>query len=279
MTVERLLRDEWRLGRKIVHELRMAGAVTLAGGGKLRWNEELAAGVVLTLNVPETESAYVPEEGDLTVAYEDGHCLVVHKPAGIAVHPNVPGGNGTLLNRVTGRSLKEGRPYAEHVHRLDQGTSGLVLIARHPVAKALFDRMLEEKAIRRTYLAEISGRLRRPKGTIDAPIGRDRHHATRRRISPGGQTAVTHYEAVRAGNGTSLVSLDLDTGRTHQIRVHLAHLGHPIIGDTLYGGRPSPAGYRLQADRLSFTHPFTGEPHRIQDPVQPDWLKESGRIE
>ncbi|MET3576492.1 RluA family pseudouridine synthase [Bhargavaea ullalensis] len=272
MTVDRLLREKWQLGRKLVHELRMDGFAGLENGERVRWNEALEAGTLLTMRLPEGKSEYVPEEGELGIAYEDDHCLVVHKPAGMAVHPNEPGGTGTLMNRVLAESLRDGRPYAEHVHRLDQGTSGLVLIARHPVAKAVFDRMLEEKAVRREYIAETSGNLRRPSGKIDAPIGRDRHHATRRRVSPGGQSAVTHYEVIKEGRRTSLISVELDTGRTHQIRVHLAHLGHPIIGDTLYGGRPAAGGYRLHAGRIAFTHPFTEEPLQIDDPVRPVWL-------
>lgn len=269
LTVETLLRDRWRLGRKTVHELRMADAVKTNDRGRLRWNEPLPAGTSLAITLPDATSGYIPESGDLTVVHEDPHCLVVHKPALLAVHPNEQGGTGTLMNRVIARF----GPYAEHVHRLDKGTSGLVLLARHPVAKAVFDRMLEEKAIRRSYFAETPGRFRARSGIISAPIGRDRHHATRRRVSPSGQQAATHYEVIREDAGRTIVKLELDTGRTHQIRVHLSHLGHPIIGDELYGGRPSGDGrYRLHAGRLAFTHPFTGKPLAIEDPVRPEWL-------
>src|SRR5690606_15057243 len=127
--------------------------------------------------------------------------------------------------------------------------------------------------IRRSYFAETPGRFRARSGIISAPIGRDRHHATRRRVSPSGQQAATHYEVIREDAGRTIVKLELDTGRTHQIRVHLSHLGHPIIGDELYGGRPSGDGrYRLHAGRLAFTHPFTGKPLAIEDPVRPEWL-------
>ncbi|KZE36327.1 RNA pseudouridine synthase [Bhargavaea cecembensis] len=268
LSVEKLLRDRWRLGRKTVHELRMADAVKLPDGGRVRWNELLPAGTALSIRLPEAVSDYVPEMGELDVIHEDPHCLVVHKPASLAVHPNDSGGTGTLMNRVIARF----GPYVEHVHRLDKGTSGLVLIARHPVAKAVFDRMLEEKAIRRTYMAETPGPFNKRSGTISAPIGRDRHHATRRRVSPSGQQAVTHYEVISAKDGTSIVQLELDTGRTHQIRVHLAHLGHPIIGDVLYGGHTAGGWYRLHAARLAFIHPFTGKPLDIEDTVKPEWL-------
>ncbi|MGM9919917.1 MAG: RluA family pseudouridine synthase [Bhargavaea sp.] len=269
LPVEKLLRDRWRLGRKTVHELRMADSVKLADGSQIRWNEPLQAGTALSIRLPDSKSDYIPEIGVLDVVHEDPHCLIVHKPASLAVHPNEPGGTGTLMNRVISRF----GPYAEHVHRLDKGTSGLVLVARHPVAKAVFDRMLEEKAIRRTYVAETVGPFKKQSGTVSAPIGRDRHHATRRRVSPSGQHAVTHYEVIGGSGSRAIIELELDTGRTHQIRVHLAHLGHPIIGDVLYGGRPSPDGsYRLHAAKLSFLHPFTGESLDAEDPLRPEWL-------
>lgn len=268
-TIENLLRDRWRLGRKTVHEMRMQDAVKAPDGGRARWNEPLPAGTFLSIRTPDAKSDYVPETCELNVIHDDPHCLIVHKPAALAVHPNEPGGTGTLMNRVIARF----GPYAEHVHRLDKGTSGLVLIARHPVAKAVFDRMLEEKAIRRTYVAETAGAFKKRSGTVSAPIGRDRHHATRRRVSPSGQHAVTHYDVIREDGDRAIVQLELDTGRTHQIRVHLAHLGHPIIGDVLYGGRPSGDGsYRLHAERLSFIHPFTGKSLDIEDSVRPEWL-------
>ena len=270
LTVEQLLRDRWRLGRKTVHELRMADAVMLKGGRQVRWNEPLPAGTALSIRLPDAKSDYVPESSELDIIHEDPHCLIVHKPAALAVHPNESEGTGTLMNRVVARF----GPYAEHVHRLDKGTSGLVLIARHPVAKAVFDRMLEEKTIRRTYVAETEGPFKKRSGTVSAPIGRDRHHATRRRVSPSGQHAVTHYQVIAEKGSTNIVELELDTGRTHQIRVHLAHLGHPIIGDVLYGGRPSGGGsYRLHAAKLSFTHPFNGKALDIADQVRPEWLE------
>lgn len=268
LSVEKLLRDKWRLGRKTVHELRMADAVKFTDGGRVRWNEPLQADTALSIRIPDADSDYVPEIGELDVIHEDPHCLIVHKPASLAVHPNETGGTGTLMNRVIARF----GPYAEHVHRLDKGTTGLVLIARHPVAKAVFDRMLEEKTIRRTYVAETAGSFKKRSGTVSAPIGRDRHHATRRRVSPSGQHAVTHYQVISEKDGKVIVQLELDTGRTHQIRVHLANLGHPIIGDVLYGGRPAGDCYRLHAAKLAFIHPFTGKPLDIEDTVKPEWL-------
>ena len=184
-------------------------------------------------------------------------------------HPNEPDHTNTCMNHVMTYVRENGGEYAEHVHRLDKGTSGLLLVAKHPIAKTIFDRMLEEKKIIRTYEAKVAKLIKQEAGTIDAPIGKDRHHATRKRVSPNGQQAITHFNRVRTEGDRSIVHLTLDTGRTHQIRVHLSHIGHPIIGDTLYGGPHTKSGeYELHAFRLEFTHPFTGEKIIVEDQKQ-----------
>ena len=265
-TIEQLLREKWIASRKYVHELRMAKSITKESDEPLRWNELLPVGTVLVFQLPDSSSSYIPEEEcKLTILYEDIHCLAVSKPKGMPTHPNKAGETGTAMNEVMAHIKQTGGQYAEHVHRLDSGTSGLVLIAKHPLAKALFDRMLEEKKIVRTYEAEVRGRLIQQQGTIDAPIGRDRHHPTRRRVSPNGQSAITHFTRVELKDDSTIVHVTLDTGRTHQIRVHLSHIGHPIIGDTLYGGPTRSDGYRLHAFQLKFIHPFTGEQVVIED--------------
>lgn len=266
LTVEDLLRTNWRLGKKIVHELRMAKAVTVDGEPVL-WKEPLAKGTFMTFAFDTPASSYSPtNECRVEICYEDEHCLIVSKPKGMATHPNDEFDRNTCMNHVMKHIQDNGGHYAEHVHRLDQGTKGLLLVAKHPIAKSIFDRMIEEKTIVRTYAAEVQGNLRTDSGTINAPIGKDRHHNTRRVVSPTGQHAITHYEVVNRYKGTCVVHLILETGRTHQIRVHMAHLSHPIVGDTMYGARQTANGtYELHAIQLQFEHPFLNETVIVKD--------------
>ena len=175
-------------------------------------------------------------------------------------HPNDETDKNTLLNAAqfylesTGENSK-----VQHIHRLDRDTTGAILFAKHSLAGAILDRMLEKRKIKRTYLAIVEDHLKKKNGTIHEPIGRDRHHPTKRRVSSTGQEAVTHYQVIKQEKGSSYVKCWLKTGRTHQIRVHFSHIGHPLIGDTLYGGKPLYKRQALHAAKLEFTHPITEE--------------------
>lgn len=267
LTVEDLLRNHWRLGKKLVHELRMEKAVTTIAGEPLLWKEPLQAGTVIKFSFPIPTSSYKPTPVcAIDVVYEDDHCLIVSKPKGMSTHPNDERDTHTCMNHVMAHMQTQGRNYAEHVHRLDKGTEGLLLVAKHPLAKSIFDRMIEEKTIIRTYAAEVQGNLRSTSGTIAESIGKDRHHPTRRVVSNTGQHAVTHYEVVARYKHSCVVHLVLETGRTHQIRVHMAHIGHPIIGDTMYGARETASDdYELHAIQLEFAHPFLNEVVIVKD--------------
>lgn len=267
LSVEELLRTKWRLGKKIVHELRMAKAVTYEDSTPVIWKEPLHVGTILFFHFEVPASNYKPTpQCDLTIQYEDDHCLIVSKPKGMATHPNDVHDVDTCMNHVMAHIIAGGGHYAEHVHRLDRGTKGLLLVAKHPIAKSIFDRMIEEKTIIRTYEAEVQGNIRQESGTINAPIGKDRHHPTRRVVSKSGQHAITHYEVVKRFKQTCLVHLVLETGRTHQIRVHMAHIGHPIVGDTMYDARKTASGdYELHAIQLEFEHPFLNKRIVVSD--------------
>lgn len=188
---------------------------------------------------PYREAGIEPAWQELEVLFEDDFCLVVHKPAGMAVHPDGSGTEVTLDHVVAAHYAVSGGGIAvRHIHRLDKDTTGPVLYAKNEYAQLALDEDMREKAVSRLYAAIVEGIVPPELKLIDAPIGRDRHHAARRRVSPGGQAAVTRIigrELLRSG---TVLKVQLETGRTHQIRVHLSHLGHPLYGDALYGGPP-----------------------------------------
>ncbi|WP_455048168.1 RluA family pseudouridine synthase [Mitsuokella sp.] len=214
-----------------------------------------------------------PENLPLDIRYEDDYLMVVNKPAGQLVHPTTKEAHGTLGNAVLYWYEKHGEHHAYHpVHRLDRDTSGLVLIAKVPqVQYKLTPKRGEGKLFHREYVAIIEGKLTPASGLIDAPIARALPSIILRKVAPDGQEARTHYETVRTNGCFSLVRLVLDTGRTHQIRVHLAHLGHPLLGDDLYGGSCTLIKRQaLHACRLYFTHPLTGQTIDIKVPLPSD---------
>ncbi|MFD2612556.1 RluA family pseudouridine synthase [Paenibacillus gansuensis] len=229
---------------------------------------------------PAEPAGFEPEWMDLTVLYEDDYAMVVHKPAGVKVHPTT-GETGTLAHGVAAYYEATGQQLAvRHVHRLDEWTSGPVLYAKGAYALQRLDEAMRLKAIGRIYLALAQGELSPPSGRIDAPIGRDRHHKQRRRVSPTGDPAVTHYDTVAASGGASLVRLRLETGRTHQIRVHLSHLGHPLLGDMLYGGarRDIISRQALHGERLVFPHPLSGEQIELAAAPPEDFRKACAKL-
>lgn len=267
-TIDDLVKGSWQLGKKLSHNLRMQKAFQTAEGAPIAWNQQIEAGSSIALRYEEEASSYFPSPKiPIQPFYEDAHFMIVGKPAGLKTHPNESTETQTLMNGVFHYVDSKDHPYAEHVHRLDEGTSGLVLIAKHPVAKSILDQMMEKKQIVRTYEALVEGSVKENQGTIKKAIGSDRHHPTRRRVSNTGQTAITHYQVVGRNPKMTKLHVLLETGRTHQIRVHLSHLGHPIIGDTLYGAVPIKADhYALQAFRIQFRHPFTGELVNVEIP-------------
>ncbi|WP_139488379.1 RluA family pseudouridine synthase [Brevibacillus dissolubilis] len=267
MTYGDLLRSKWGLPKKTSHLLFQHKEI-VADGEPVLQHHQTKAGQKVALRVlqPETYGVepVISSGSELDVLYEDDHVLVVNKPAGLLVHPTGAEHKDTLDHRVAGHLKKQGiEAKVRHVHRLDQDTSGAVLYAKHALAGALLDELLRAQEIKRTYIAFVHGVVAKDSGKIDAAIGKDRHHPTRRRVSPNGEHAVTHYRVVERYKNATLVECRLETGRTHQIRVHMGYLGHPLIGDTLYGGKQVKelkAGRQaLHGRELRFVHPFGGE--------------------
>lgn len=218
---------------------------------------------ILSLQLPPARShtSIIPEAIPLMIHYEDDDVMVIEKPAGIATIPSRNHPSRTIANGIIAHYDKHSHPHTVHVvTRLDRDTSGLLLIAKHPHAHHLLSIQLQKGKIERKYVAIVHGQLAHENGTIDAAIGRKADSLIERIVREDGQRAVTHYELIEDLDGFSLVHIELETGRTHQIRVHFAHLGHPLIGDDLYGGNVDMLSRQaLHASTLSFQHPTKGE--------------------
>jgi 23S rRNA pseudouridine1911/1915/1917 synthase len=279
--LDRFLADQLALSRTVAARIIADKRVT-SNGRPLRASAQLERGAVVNVELPPAEPpprTYAPAHRDLTFAYEDEHLAVLDKPAGLVVHPGPGHWDDTLVNVLTERGTAlaagnaEGRPGI--VHRLDRDTSGLLLIAKTDDAHRRLARMIERRQIERVYAALAWGHLAKSSVDIDAPITRHPKDRKRMTVLAGGRHAVTHARVVAKFAQTDLLRVTLGTGRTHQIRVHLAHVGHPVVGDREYafGGsrRVTPserqAAERLEAlaprqllhaAQLAFPHPVTG---------------------
>ncbi|MFP5110790.1 RluA family pseudouridine synthase [Bacillaceae bacterium C204] len=262
-TIADIFRHVWESPKKLTHSFRMENKV-LVNGDPANWNMPLIKGSKIQIKLFEDENIEIfPNFIDIDILYEDEHVLVINKPPFMNTHPNdLKADQNTLVNAAQFYLQAKGENRnIRQIHRLDRDTSGAILLAKHALAGAILDNMLLKRNIKRTYIALVHGVLKQRTGTINAPIGRDRHHATKRRVSPSGQAATTHFTVLKVDKGKqqTYVKCWLDTGRTHQIRVHLSHLGHPLVGDTLYGGNSIVKRQALHAAKLEFIHPFTQE--------------------
>ena len=270
------------LSRSAAQRLIESGAVLL-GGREVKKNRVCAAGESFLVTLPElAEIPLVPQDLPLDVVYEDGDVIVVNKQRGMVVHPAPGHGDGTLVNALLfhcGDSLSgvggERRPGI--VHRIDKDTSGLIIAAKNDAAHLALSAQLSDHSLCREYEAIVRGRLRADSGTIDAPIGR--HPTDRKRMAvtqKASRSAVTHWEVLARYRGYTHIRCRLETGRTHQIRVHMAYIGHPLLGDFTYGA-PSPdkglEGQCLHARRLRFLHPASGVPGELETPL-PEYFLE-----
>jgi len=254
------------LSRSAATRLIKEGAVSV-GGRRARPSDRVTAGEVIEYVLPPpAEAGSAPaEEIPLEVVYEDGDLMVINKPAGMVVHPAPGHHSGTLVNALLGRggewSSAGGAVRPGIVHRLDKGTSGLIVAARNDVSHRSLSAQLADRTLSRSYLAIVKGRIEGRAGELEGPIGRHPKERKRMAVVSGGRFARTRYEVIERRRGHTLLRCDLDTGRTHQIRVHLAAFGHPVAGDADYGGRVvgGPKRPMLHAWRLRLRHPRSGE--------------------
>ena len=262
-------------------------AARLIAEGRVRVNGKPAAksarlsgGETVTVDVPQLrETALPPQDIPLDVVYEDDDVIVVNKPTGLVVHPAPGHPDGTLVNALLhhcGDSLSgiggEKRPGI--VHRIDRDTSGLIIAAKNDAAHLALSAQLKDHSLSRTYECLVTGNMKQDSGTVDAPIGRSSADRKKMAVVPTGRRAVTHWEVVARYPGVTHLRCRLETGRTHQIRVHMAYIGHPILGDTVYGAKkavPGLTGQCLHAAGLRFVHPRTGEPVELHCPLPPEF--------
>ena len=258
------------------------GRVTM-GGTPIKKNTKLSSGDTLIILPPEVEDIdLIPQNIPLDIVYEDSDVIVVNKPVGMVVHPAPGHPDGTLVNALLyhcKESLSgingERRPGI--VHRIDRDTSGLLIVAKNDKAHLALAAQLQDHTLFRQYHAVTVGGFREESGTVDAPI--NRHPTDRKRMCvcrPGeGREAVTHWQVIDSHDGYSHITCRLETGRTHQIRVHMAHTGHPLLGDVVYGNKkpyPGLDGQCLHAAKLTFIHPSTNEQITVETPL-PDWFE------
>src|SRR4051794_36674681 len=252
--------------RAAAQKLIEAGAVTV--DGRARQKKHLLTGrepIEVTPPVPPEPDERGADEVEFDIVFEDQHLLVVDKPAGLVVHPSAGHDSGTLAQALAGRAAggpDDWRPGI--VHRLDKDTSGLLVVAKSDAVHRALQDAIRERHVRREYVALVDGRPDARTGTIDAPVGRDRRDRTLHSVQTDKpKPAVTHFEVTETLPRTSLLSVRLETGRTHQIRVHLAAIGHPVVGDSAYGGGESGRRIGLERQflhsaRLAFIHPISG---------------------
>lgn len=268
-----MLEQKFHLSSRQINQWIHLRKVLINGSPIKNAHQAVKAGDRVMLHLFEREDYGVePEPIPIDVIFEDDHILVVNKPAGLTVHPTEIGQGGTLAHGIAYHYQSQGLQIkVRHVHRIDKDTSGLLLIAKHALAHSILDQALREHRIHREYVAFATGHFAQKKGTIREPIGRDRHHPTRRRVSPSGDPAITHYQVLEQYQDGAFVRLNLETGRTHQIRVHLSYIGHPLYGDTLYGGPKYPIRRQaLHGERLRIVHPLTMEEMEFYAPMPDD---------
>ena len=269
------------LTRSAAARLIEGGLVTVDGkpAGK---SARLTGGETVSVTLPEAEEPEArPQDIPLEVVYEDADVSVVNKPVGMGVHPAPGHPDGTLVNALLhhcagslsgiGGQLRPGI-----VHRIDRDTSGLIIAAKNDAAHTYLAAQLSGHTLARTYECLAVGNFKEDSGTVDAPIGRHRTDRKKMAVVPDGRRAVTHWEVLARYQGVTHLRCRLETGRTHQIRVHLAYIGHPILGDTVYGAKkpvPGLTGQCLHATGLQFLHPSTGEKITLTCPLPEEFTK------
>ena len=277
LRIEQYLRRKGYSGQNLAEIKRMPKSV-LVNGEHYYMKQELNTGDHLSIHICETKCSekIPPVQIPLDIVYEDEDIIVINKPAGMPIHPSLNNYTNSMANALAWYYQEQGKPFIFRCcNRLDRDTSGLTVVAKHLVSGNILSDMVRRRDIHREYLAIVRGHVSPEAGTINAPLARKPGTIIERTVDwEQGETAITHYRLVEERNGHSLVSLRLETGRTHQIRIHMKYLGYPLIGDYLYNPDMEYIGRQaLHSHRLSFTHPITGKPMEFTAPLPKDMEK------
>lgn len=279
--LDKFIAEKLELSRTHVQGLIDAGKVSVNGKGA-KASLKTEEGMVVSVEIPDLVPLDVlPEEIALDILYEDDDVLVVNKPKGMVVHPANGNENGTLVNAVlahcgTNLSGINGVIRPGIVHRIDKDTSGILVIAKNDQAHISLAEQLKEHTMTRVYVAVVRGKFKSETGTISAPIGRNPKDRKKMGVVAGGKHAVTHYTVIKELEDCSVVEVRLETGRTHQIRVHMSYIGHPLLGDEVYGNGKNKYGFvgqALHAKILGFKHPRTGEYMEFSSTLPEEFLE------
>ena len=262
------------------------GGFVLLNGAVPQTKTKVCAGDVISISSPEpSETDIVPQDIPLEIVYQDSDIAVINKPKGMVVHPAAGNPDGTLVNAIM-YHIKDlsgigGEVRPGIVHRIDRMTSGLLVIAKNDAAHNFLADELKVHAVSRVYYCLVEGNIREDEGTVDAPIGRSRTDRKKMAVDPGGRNAVTHWRVLERFGDVTFLRVELETGRTHQIRVHMAYIKHPIIGDEVYGHAKNKlgiVGQALHAGELSLTHPATGERLGFSAPLPEEFEKALAKL-
>jgi len=268
MRLDVFLSEKTELTRSRIGKLIQEGQATIDGKHILKPGAPIKAGQWIELIIPEIKPVELtPQDLPISVVYQDDDLAVVFKPSGMVVHPAAGNPDGTMVNalmmKLNGLSGIGGEMRPGIVHRIDKDTSGLLLVAKNDRSHLFLSEQIKEHTVQRAYMSILIGRLRENEGDVHGPIGRHPTDRKKMAIVPDGREAHTHYTVLEELKGATLIEARLTTGRTHQIRVHMASLGHPVLGDPVYGPKKSPypveGGQLLHAYKLGFIHPTTGE--------------------
>lgn len=272
LELREIMREHFDFSARLRNRIKREKLVMVNGVSTPGWKKP-QVGDEIRITLPDETSGFKPQDIPLDIVYEDDDLMIINKQPGLIVHPTKGHPSGTVANALMFHMQKTGKPFKiRFVNRLDMDTSGLLVVAKNSYCQNDYTRQMKENTVEKRYIAVVNGIVDSDEGTIDLPIGRPDPEHVRRGVVEGGAPSVTHYKVLERYSDYSLVELLLETGRTHQIRVHMSHIGHPVLGDWLYEGLNDALIRRqaLHAARLTFTHPITRERVTFEAPLPED---------